>query len=263
MRKQVGLVVVLSGVAALFFLSGPEGWAAKPRSSEGLFPDLRTVVPQHLQMVNDHQREILRFSNGIANTGDGPWRMRPVFPVGGTFATQDAVQEILDRDGNVVLEKVVSQFEFHPEHNHWHISSVALFEVRSGGLSGPVYGGNSRKTTFCLIDWYKLDGNSNTTDRAYFECNATYQGISPGWVDQYHQSTEGQQLDVTGTPPGIYYLISTANPDGIFLEKDLSNNTAWVSFELRRDSNGNPKIEILDHSACDSPGLCGELSPNR
>ena len=62
----------------------------------GLLPDLRTIVPQQLQLVNEHQRDILRFSNGIANTGDGPWRMRPRFPLVNISMTQDAIQEILD-----------------------------------------------------------------------------------------------------------------------------------------------------------------------
>jgi hypothetical protein len=228
-----------------------------------LFPDLRTVVPQQLQLVNSHKRELLRFSNGIANTGDGPWQMRPVFPQPGTLGTQDAVQEILDADGDVVLTKVVSRFEFHPEHGHWHIEGVALYEIRAGSLSGPIVGANSRKTTFCLIDWYTLEGNSPQTERTYFECNAERQGISAGWVDQYHQATEGQELDITGARPGRYYLISTANPDGVFLEQDLFNNTAWVGFDLSRDSRGNPKLQVVDRSPCESPGLCGEQAPNR
>ena len=230
---------------------------------QGLLPDIRTVVPQHIQLVNDHQRDVLRFSNGIANSGEGPWRMRPAFPLSGTSGTQDALQEILDANGNIVQEKVVSQFEFHEEHNHWHINGVALFEVHVGSPSGPLYGSISVKTTFCLIDWYKLDGNSKTPERVYFECNGQYQGISPGWVDQYHQSTEGQDLDITAIPAGSYSLVSTANPDGVFIENDYTNNTAWVSFDIRRDSKGNPKLEITGHSSCDSPGLCGEQSPNR
>ena len=68
---------------------------------------------------------------------------------------------------------------------------------------------------------------------------------------------------MTGAPPGLYYLISTTNPDGKFLEKNLANNTAWISFELSRDSNGNPKIRLLEYSPCDSAGLCGEQTPNR
>jgi hypothetical protein len=62
---------------------------------------------------------------------------------------------------------------FHPAHNHWHIGDVALFEVRQGGPTGPIVGGNSIKTTFCLIDWYQLDGNSNTAERTFFDCETS------------------------------------------------------------------------------------------
>jgi len=227
----------------------------------GLLPDLRTVVPQQLQLVNDHQQDMLRFSNGIANTGVGPWWMQPEFPLSDSSQPQLAIQQILDANGKLFCEKIVSQFEFHPAHNHWHINGVALFEVRVGSPTGPIFGTNSIKTTFCLIDWIKLDDNSPTTDRYFFECNGASQGISPGWVDQYHQSTDGQQLNITGAAPGLYFLVSTANPDGIFMEKDTTNNTAWVAFTLSRDSNGNPKIELIDHSPC-TGGLCG-YSPNR
>jgi len=82
-------------------------------------------------------------------------------------------------------------------------------------------------------------------------------------VDQYHQSTEGQQLDVTGIPEGEYYLVSTTNPDARFLESNLSNNTAWVKFRISRQSQGNPKLDVIDRSPCDSPALCGEGVPNR
>lgn len=262
-RAEARSVIGLAGLLVFLTLAADNAEAAK-KSVDGLFPDLRTVVPQQLQLVNSHQRELLRFSNGVANTGDGPWQMRPVFPNPGTLGTQDAVQEILNANGDVVLEKVVSQFEFHPEHNHWHIEGVALFEIRVGSLSGPIFGASSRKTAFCLIDWYKLDGNSPQTERIFGECGVDRpQGVSPGWVDQYNQAVEGQQLDLTGAPPGRYYLISTANPDGQFLEQNLSNNTAWVTFELSRDSSGNPKIDVVDHSPCESPGLCGEQAPNR
>ena len=246
---------------ALFLASGNLNGLAS--ISDGLLPDLRTVVPELLKLVNAHQREILRFSNAVANTGDGPWRMRPEFPLGDISQPQKAIQEILDTNGNIVEEKEVSQFQFHEQHNHWHINGIALFEVRSGAPNGPVFGGNSIKTTFCLIDWYKLEDNSPTTERVYFDCNGTYQGISVGWADQYHQATEGQQLDITGAPEGRYYLVSTSNHEGVFIEKNYTNNTAWVAFDLTRDSKGNPKIAVVDHSYCETAGLCGEGVPNR
>lgn len=228
-----------------------------------LLPDLQTVIPLQLQVVNKQQREILRFSNGVANTGDGPWQMRPEFPATDPTLPQKAIQQIVGSDGSIVSEHVVSEFQFHPEHNHWHINAIALFEIRAGSPTGPVVGENTLKTTFCLIDWYKMEGPSKTPDRVFFDCDGELQGVSPGWVDQYHQATPGQQLDITGVPPGLYYLVSTAGPDGNFIEKDTSNNTAWVGFKLSRDSKGNAKIAIVDQSPCDTPALCGVGAPNR
>lgn len=253
------------GLSLIFALAIQGGCGAPPvghRSAaiaDGRYPDLRTVVPQHVQLANDRGREILRFSNGIANTGAGPLQLRPL----NVGATTYGIQQILDASGGIVSEFVASVYELHPEHNHWHISDVAGYEVRAGDLTGPVYGAASVKTTFCLIDWYRLEGNSRRPDRVYWDCQVGLQGISPGWVDQYHHSLPGQSVDLTGAPPGTYYLISTANPDGNFGESDHGNNSAWVRFVLSRNGGGNARIEITGHSPCADPGLCGEFAPNR
>jgi len=264
--RHIFLYIWLLGLVVGWSLVAPAPLIAQ----KGLYPDLQTVVPKHLSIQNMQQREILRVTNGIANRGAGPWQLRPEFKPDVTIARQ----EILDAAGNTVKEVVVSTFAFHPEHNHWHIESVALLEVRkarddgTGGRWGGVVVNDlgqvqSIKTTFCLIDWYKLDDNAPTGDRTYWDCARDLQGISVGWVDQYHHSLEGQQIDITGALPGIYYLVSTVNPDGNFLEQDPKNNTAWVSFRLSRDSNGNPKITEIAHSPCDTPGMCGEQATNR
>ncbi len=274
--KIVSLVAALATVPVI--LAGA-ALAGKPSGGTGLLPDMRTVVPQHVQLVNSQQREILRFSNGIANTGPGPWALRPDPPLSSATTTVSAIQEIRTNNAyykcgeqpkqvtfcyDVVEEFATGAFEFHPAHNHWHIGDVALFEVRKGSPTGPIVGGNSIKTTFCLIDWYKLDDNSPTTERVFFDCYTSFQGISSGWVDQYHQSTEGQQLDLTGVPDASdYYLVSTANYARIFRESDYTNNTAWVRFSLSTDSNGNRKVTVLESSPCDSSGLCGEGTTNR
>lgn len=111
------------------------------------------MVPTHLGIMNRQQRTILRFPNGIANTGSGPWRLRPDFQP----SVVNAIQEIFNADGNIAREHLASTFEFHEAHNHWYIDDIALFEVRVGSPTGRVVGENSIKVTFCLIDWYKLD----------------------------------------------------------------------------------------------------------
>ena len=230
----------------------------------GLYPDMRTVVPRHLQLVHSKQRDILRFSNGIANTGAGPWAIGPFFDLTVEPPVTRAIQEIRDSDGEVLLEHEAGEYVFHPAHNHWHIGDVALFEIRAGTPSGPVVAGNSLKITFCLIDWYALEGNSPTSEREFWDCSRSYQGVSAGWVDQYHHALPGQDLDLTDTPDGTYYLVSTANPTGVFLEEDYHNNMAWTRFNLYTAAEGNRKIVVTGHSPCErSPDMCGDSAPNR
>ena len=277
MRRTVSLFVVMVAgalvivAAALAARGGGGGADLAP-----YYPDLRTLVPQHLNFVNQQQRELLRFSNGIANTGAGPWALRPEHQLG-LQPTTTAIQEIrssgaLHRCGEqpkqvtacytVLGEVPTTVFEYHPTHNHWHTASVALFEVRKGSLTGPLVGQNSIKTGFCLIDLVKIDGNAPTSGKVFWDCYTSYQGISPGWIDQYHQATDGQEVDLTGVPSASdYYLVSTSNPDGKFVETTTSNNMAWVKFSLS-GSSGNRKVTVLAHSPCD-PGLCGEATANR
>jgi Lysyl oxidase len=242
-----------------------------------LYPDLRTVVPTHVDLVDKQQREILRFSNGIANTGLGPWAIRAEHELGSTDQTTTAIQEIRTTNDpyecgtqpkqvtecyEIVFEQEASEFEYHPEHHHWHTAAAAGFEIRQGAVDGPIVASAS-KVGFCLIELYRLEGNSHTSERTFWDCNGTHQGIGSGWVDQYHQSTDGQQLDVTDAENGTYYLVSTADPESRFLETDEDNNTAWVSFELTGKKTGNRKATVTGHSDCDSPGLCGIGAPNR
>jgi hypothetical protein len=99
-----------------------------------------------------------------------------------------------------------------------------------------VFGGQTIKTTFCLIDVIKLDGNTNSPERRF---------------------------EITGAPKDkIYYLVSTSNPDQAFIETNYGNNMAWTSFRLTRDSKGNAKITEVAAAPCTGK-LCGVQIPNR
>jgi hypothetical protein len=280
MHRRLGLLLSLVALMVVSLIAATGSLAARPGgSSPGLLPDLRAVVPQHVQLVNAGQQEWLRFSNGIANTGAGPWALRPEPPPATATETTTAVQEIRDSGAfylcgtqpkqvkecyNVVEEHIAGTFVFHPTHNHWHLGDVAQFDVRKGSPTGPIFGNLTVKTSFCLIDLYKLDGNSPTAEKVFWACETGHQGVSAGWVDQYHQATDGQELDITGIPNADdYYLVTTSNPLGIYVESDRTNNTSWVRFSLTSDSNGNRKVTVTEHAPCDSPGLCGEVSANR
>jgi hypothetical protein len=277
MRARLIVSTIVAGGVALA-IGGAMALAGKPAPNTSLYPDLRTVVPTHLNLVNQQQMEFLRFSNGIANTGGGSLALRPDPPIG-TAPFTNAIQEIRSSNAQflcgtqpkpsdpcytIVQEQLVSTFEYHPTHNHWHTANVARFEIHKGSPTGPVVGQNSFKVGFCLIDAYKLDDNSPTREKVFWDCETGHQGISVGWVDQYHHALDGQELDLTGIASASdYFLVSTVDATGVFLEQDETNNTEWVRFTLSADSNGNRKVTVTEHSPCENPGMCGERSTNR
>lgn len=99
----------------------------------------------------------------------------------------------------------------------------------------------------------RLDGNASTSGKTFWDCYTSYQGVSVGWVDQYHQSTDGQQVVLNGLANASdYYLVSTTNPTDVFFEQDKTNDTEWVKFTLSSESNGNRKVTVTDHSPCET-----------
>lgn len=233
----------------------------------GLCPDITEEAPRHLSLQRAQQKEMLRFSSTHWNEGPGTLQIRG----GGQTApcqVEEAgtlidsictysTQEILNAAGQVVYTQPAGVAVFHPTHHHWHQDKVADFVLRAGSLTGPIVG-QATKVTYCLIDFDAVTGLSN--EKTYIDCNADLQGISPGYGDEYHHSTPGQEIDVTTVPAGIYYLTHEADPSNKWLESNDTNNTSWVKFRLTRDSgSGNGNLQMLEESACTGLG-CGNTS---
>lgn len=259
-RPILAVICLLLAVAA-----AQVGAAAPAKNGTPLYPDIQEEVPNHLHIQNEQQREMLRFTTSHQNYGPGNLQVRgggQVAPcvVDGVAYDQCtiATQELLDAAGNIVATHPAGASIFHPEHNHWHMSAVATFEIRAGSLSGPVVSAGE-KVTFCLVDVEPIEGfntSKKTMPRTYWECNGQLQGIAVGWLDSYHQSTQGQELEVTGLPVGVYYLTHLADPLDHWLESNEDNNFAWTKFQLNRDSNGNPSVTVLGTSPC-TGATCG------
>lgn len=250
-------------------------------------PDIRATALTHLQIQNSQQREMLRFSNAIANTGANNWQVRR----GSQISDQAQIayaeslgldpselaatgQELLDSQGQiaaVIPDAALS--EFHPEHKHFHIGETAEFGVEryvgSGDFHDPanwdsITGLEVVKTTFCLIDVNQIQPmpgsdpdhyeiiKSPANANLYNDCFADVQGIQAGWIDRYNHSLQGQEVDITDLPAGKYRIISTVNPAGWFLESDYSNNVGWTGFEISRNSNGNANLSLI-------PGATGGI----
>jgi hypothetical protein len=265
-----GFAITLAFAAALTACASDHGETVgqtKQALGAAQLPDIVEEI-SHIGIWNQQKREILRFSTTHWNQGAGNLQIRGADQVGpcppditeGDLCTF-AVQEILDAAGNVVETNPAGVSVFHAEHNHWHMSDVALFELRAGSLDGPLAAASS-KVTFCLIDYDSdpLFVDKRST-RNYFDCNGTLQGITRGWGDEYHHSTPGQWLDITGIPEGVYYLTHLANPDGNWSESNYANNFSWVKLRLSR-KGANPELTELERPSCPDEDqiLCGNTS---
>ena len=257
-------------------LGEPLDTKAAGSRSDGLLPEMRAIVPVDLTLCRKDQQDLLWFSAGIANVGDGPLQIRPGNrttrrPENDAWIERDqltdlreAVQWILSPDGQVAQKAVVGTFGWHQIHNHYHTDAMALYEIRKGSPDGELVS-KGRKISFCLDDSYQhgTASSAKPAARTYDEYCRYPQGVSPGWADEYPYMVAGQYVEVPkNAEPGDYYLVFTVNPDRTVREKTDAPSTAWVRFTLKRPKGKIPVAETTaDHSPCESPGLCGDLSP--
>ncbi len=268
--------------------NGNNGGSGVP--SNALLPDISPGIPKHLNIHNQQQNEWLRFTNVWANVGVGSLEFEPLFPDPNADegATQDAFQNLYDDAGNFgmpsenIWSETVSEFIFHDTHNHWHINDIGEFSIRYADITNPSVPGDialdvngneiaSVKVGFCIADVFKYNGDeSPTSQRIYWDCEVGLQGIQAGWVDQYHQSVEGNEINITDLPNGVYFLVHKWNPDNAFVDADASNDEAWMMFELSDSGNGNGNRQIDEivgfSPEClpdgSTPGICGDISKN-
>jgi hypothetical protein len=150
-------------------------------------------------------------------TGHGPRRLLRFDTV--TPNIGDTNLELGDPDEN-------DHFEYSTCHEHYHFSGYVSYGLLAAdGVTVVVPG---RKQAFCLRDsGTYLSGAGPSMG---YTCDN--QGLTAGWQDVYPRHLECQWLDVTGVPPGQYYLRLEVNPetDGThkIAESRYDNNAAMV-----------------------------------
>ena len=238
MRRLVLAVAIAS------LLGAAVGAAQADDADTVHYPNLRTLTPSNIKVQRDRATgtKLLRFSNTVANLGDGRLELRSENdPITGT--TQ-AYQRLYSHDsnGNWYLsgETLVGNFRFHVAHNHWHFEDFAVYELRDvaddGGVGGVLR--STEKVTFCIIDTGLFDASlEHATGPTYSSCGpSATQGLSVGWGDKYTWNLAGQSIDITDVPNGDYWLVSTADPEHLIDEGGgarETNNTAAAKIRLR------------------------------
>lgn len=176
-------------------------------------------------------RQCLRFTTGVANTGEVPLHLSSDLRDG-----QVAMAQALPGD-----DHVAGLATYHASHGHFHYARFMAFDlhaVEASGLRGDVVLSTS-KTGFCMVDWGSLaDADAlpvKTFWRAGCEPHQRHleMGVNPGWYDIYRWFLPEQAIDVAGLPDGTYDLVVTVDPDGTLVERHTLDNRAATRFAWR------------------------------
>jgi hypothetical protein len=208
-----------------------------------LLPDLETLPPTDLiiQEIRASGQKLLKFTNSIINNGPGILELKGEVDVADGNASIS--QQIYSIDDSII-EREVSDYVFHPVHDHWHFDNFARYElwtIASDWRLGTLVS-LSDKVSFCLRDIERSESLDSTARAVFTRCGQESQGISPGWIDTYLYYYDGQSLDITDLPYGSYILRSIADPDDQLWEVDSTNNVSLLYIRIE----GN-NVEVIDN----------------
>lgn len=225
-----------------------------------LYPDLRTMPPSDLRFDivtidaagAPQQRKVLRFSNTVANVGQGPLELYGDLITGSGGKYAKVVQRIYDRDGRVSTTNPVGDLEYHEAHAHWHLADFASYQLHAANgtsLGQALEGKKGTKTGFCLLDTTRIQRLPDSPrSSVYTRCGtlndaspSLTQGISVGWGDTYGASLAEQWVDLgaaDGLPhlaDGDYAIRSLVDPNGKLIEggNPSANNAATTFFRVQ------------------------------
>lgn len=217
-----------------------------------LLPDLLTLPSYDLRLFSEsnRSRRFVYFSTTIWNRGPGILELRGAQIQG--RETLLVTQHILREDGSQAVY-AAGDFEYEPEHGHWHWENFSRYEIWSltPDLQLDDRLAFNDKVGFCLRDVrvYRAnpahirlpEGQAQVADLEYDSCFWTRQGLSTGWMDTYRSNVPGQFVEITRLEDGLYALVSTVDPDGMLRETDDWNNTSITYFALQGD-----RIEVVE-----------------
>jgi hypothetical protein len=244
----------LGGVAAIVVFATGAGGRAAAEPPERL-PDLVQRVPSKVSVRREGDRVQLGFESRVENHGSGALLVKGSRSPGRPDMRGDQVIERADGSRTHERDVGVLRYTRSGGHDHWHLLRFDRYELRRASdhaLARP-----DRKTGFCLGDRYDpgrempgkaekpvLEGDCLKNQPRARE---VLQGITVGYGDDYPPYLEGQSIDITGLPSGLYELVHRANGDRRVRESRYSNNASAVLLrvEWRADRDELPRLYQL------------------
>lgn len=182
----------------------------------------------------------LRFSTASYNDGLGRLDLR-----GGEVNGQlQRVYQRIHRTDGSWYDREAGWFIYHPGHGHIHFEDWTVFrlrQMRPGGNVGQIVNVGS-KTSFCIVEIVAEDPSlpGHNELPAFDGCGQT-QGLRPGWADVYGSTLEGQFIELTGVPDGVYWLEGDIDPNNQVVESNEANNNIRIPVGI-----GNPPTPTPD-----------------
>ena len=234
-------------------------------------PPGRGAAPLH-RAEQRSRHEYLRFSNLVANTG----RRRPAPAARAQHSrptSRPGIQEILDAQRQHRLEQAGERVRLPPRAQPLAprpTSRCSRSAPRSttarGGRFGAVFADQSHQDDL-LPDRRDQARRqlANTATATTGTASPTRTRASPraGVTSTTTPRRARSSRSPDAKPRDLLPRVDRPMPRAAFLETDTTNNTAWTSFRLTRDSKGNAKVAEVAHSPCSRRRSAARQLPNR
>src|SRR6476469_5159190 len=123
------------------------------------------------------------------------------------------------------------------------------------------------KTGFCLQDSFNPPDETlpgEPADPVYHdgcgynspELLEVEEGISVGWTDVYEPIKEGQSVDLTGVPGGLYYLVHRTNVNRRIHELKYSDDAASLLIDVRWPDGAGSSPTVTTVRSCFESDTC-------
>lgn len=182
----------------------------------------------------------------------------------GSYPHRLVNQQIYRKEGGKIVpyERPAGYMVYHPTHQHMHTNDweYMTLRVKTEGIADPRKWpiiGSTVKTGFCLQDYRscsQLNGSCQDANGKIlkdsdlpnfglgggkFNCDASEQGISVGYVDVYPYYYDGMAIRI---PPetcnGAYQVVIEVDPLRQYAELDTTNNVLAVPVFLTSQRSG-------------------------
>lgn len=203
----------------------------------------------------------LRFSAGIYNIGDGPMyiEFRNDVAFQHVYLADRTVDNYADNEARGrFLETIAGTGEWHPFHDHRHLSEFVLYELFQVSEPGHQLTriGEGSKHGYCTISQQIRDWTSPAQDPQWASfpsgifCNDAMT-LERGWGDIYRWQRPGQYLpyDQVADPDGsmtagTYLVRLTVDPSSHIVETTETNNVGYALIKVV-DGGGPGQDQVI------------------